>query len=68
MRVGDGVWSSAATRSQVCCARVANCTIGARAATTWFVLTHLLGRTDVRVFDGSWAEWGLNPANPVARI
>jgi thiosulfate/3-mercaptopyruvate sulfurtransferase len=43
------------------------CTIGGRAATAWFVLTHLLGRSDVRVYDGSWAEWGLDSANPVER-
>jgi len=43
------------------------CTIGARAATAWFVMTHLLGRDDVRVYDGSWAEWGLGAANPVDR-
>lgn len=41
------------------------CTIGGRAATAWFVLTHLLGRARVRVYDGSWAEWGRTPGTPV---
>jgi thiosulfate/3-mercaptopyruvate sulfurtransferase len=41
------------------------CTIGARAATAWFVLTHLLGRDNVRVYDGSWAEWGRTAGVPV---
>jgi thiosulfate/3-mercaptopyruvate sulfurtransferase len=41
------------------------CTIGGRAATTWFVLTHLLGREQVRVYDGSWAEWGRTSGTPV---
>jgi thiosulfate/3-mercaptopyruvate sulfurtransferase len=41
------------------------CTIGGRAATTWFVLTHLLGREQVRVYDGSWAEWGRAVDTPV---
>jgi len=41
------------------------CTIGGRAATAWFVLTHLIGRDRVRVYDGSWAEWGRVPDTPV---
>jgi thiosulfate/3-mercaptopyruvate sulfurtransferase len=41
------------------------CTIGGRAATAWFVLTHLLGRRRVRVYDGSWAEWGRTADTPV---
>ena len=41
------------------------CTIGGRASTAWFVLTYLLGRDRVRVYDGSWAEWGRLPGAPV---
>jgi thiosulfate/3-mercaptopyruvate sulfurtransferase len=43
------------------------CTIGGRASTAWFVLTYLLGRDHVRVYDGSWAEWGRMVGTPVAR-
>ena len=41
------------------------CTIGGRASTAWFVLTCLLGRDRVRVYDGSWAEWGKMAGTPV---
>ena len=41
------------------------CTIGGRAATAWFVLNRLLGRDRVRVYDGSWAEWGRTPGMPI---
>jgi thiosulfate/3-mercaptopyruvate sulfurtransferase len=45
---------------------VTYCTVGARAATVWFALSELLGHPDVRVYDGSWAQWGMDPARPVA--
>jgi thiosulfate/3-mercaptopyruvate sulfurtransferase len=41
------------------------CTIGNRAAIAWFVLSELLGRRNVRVYDGSWAEWGFMPDAPI---
>jgi len=41
------------------------CTIGGRAATAWYVLTELLGHDRVRVYDGSWADWGLAPHSPI---
>jgi len=41
------------------------CTIGGRAANAWFVLTQLLGHERVKVYDGSWAEWGRLPDTPI---
>lgn len=37
---------------------VTYCRIGERSAHTWFVLHHLLGKDNVRNYDGSWVEWG----------
>ena len=45
---------------------ISYCTIGGRACTAWFVLTYLLGRENVSVYDGSWAEWGRAPETAVA--
>jgi len=44
------------------------CTVGGRASTAWFALTRILGRPDVRVFDGSWAQWGLTSSTPVTSV
>jgi len=37
---------------------IAYCRIGERSSHSWFVLTHLLGFSNVRNYDGSWVEWG----------
>ncbi|MBM3138804.1 MAG: sulfurtransferase [Chloroflexi bacterium] len=43
------------------------CRIGERSAHTWFVLRHLLGRADVRNYDGSWTEYGSLIDVPIER-
>ncbi|AKK10500.1 sulfurtransferase [Corynebacterium uterequi] len=43
------------------------CFLGARSAHTWFILRYLLGFTDVRVYDGSWTEWGNLVQAPIER-
>ncbi|MFR9753494.1 sulfurtransferase [Nocardia sp. 004] len=40
---------------------------GVRSSHTWFVLTYLLGRGEVRNYDGSWTEWGNSVRMPIAK-
>lgn len=46
---------------------VTSCRLSHRASLGWFVLTRLLGRDRVRVYDGSWTEWGSIVGYPVER-
>lgn len=46
---------------------VTSCRLSHRASLGWFVLTRLLGRERVRVYDGSWTEWGSIVGFPVER-
>ena len=46
---------------------VAYCRIGERSSHTWFVLTYLLGYTNVRNYDGSWTEWGNMVGTPIEK-
>lgn len=40
---------------------VTYCTIGNRASQAWYALKYLLGYANVRVYYGSWTEWGTAP-------
>jgi thiosulfate/3-mercaptopyruvate sulfurtransferase len=42
------------------------CNTGHWAATDWFVLAVILGRPDVRLYDGSIVEWSVDGRRPVA--
>jgi thiosulfate/3-mercaptopyruvate sulfurtransferase len=44
---------------------VVYCTIGNRASQVWFGLTELLGYPDVKVYYGSWVEWGKLDDTPI---
>jgi thiosulfate/3-mercaptopyruvate sulfurtransferase len=44
---------------------VTYCTIGARASEAALVLKYLLDYPDVRVYDGSWAQWGSRAQTPL---
>jgi thiosulfate/3-mercaptopyruvate sulfurtransferase len=41
------------------------CNTGQQAATNWFVLSEVLGRPDVSLYDGSLSEWTQDPQRPV---
>ena len=41
------------------------CQTAVRATHTWFILTDLLGEKNVKVYDGSWAEWGNDSSLPI---
>ena len=46
---------------------IAYCRIGERSSHTWFVLHELLGKTDVKNYDGSWVEYGSLIGVPVEK-
>lgn len=45
---------------------VSYCNTGHWASTNWFVLSEILGKTDVKLYDGSMVEWTADPRRPVA--
>jgi thiosulfate/3-mercaptopyruvate sulfurtransferase len=45
---------------------IAYCRIGERSSHTWFVLVEILGKQNVKNYDGSWTEYGSLVGVPVA--
>jgi thiosulfate/3-mercaptopyruvate sulfurtransferase len=43
------------------------CRLSHRASLAWVALTRLLGRENVKIYDGSWTEWGSIVGFPVER-
>ena len=41
------------------------CQTAVRATHTWFILSYLLGEKNVKVYDGSWTEWGNDNSLPI---
>jgi thiosulfate/3-mercaptopyruvate sulfurtransferase len=46
---------------------IAYCRIGERSSLTWFVLQELLGKPNVKNYDGSWTEYGSLVGVPVEK-
>jgi thiosulfate/3-mercaptopyruvate sulfurtransferase len=72
----DGTFKSADELSELYSAKgvidgsnpiIAYCRIGERSAHTWFVLHELLGKDDVKNYDGSWTEWGNLVSVPIEK-
>ena len=59
----DGVGLDVAGDQEV----VVYCRLSHRASLAWIALRYLLGRDNVRIYDGSWTEWGSIVGFPVER-
>ncbi|GII60806.1 sulfurtransferase [Sphaerisporangium krabiense] len=46
---------------------VAYCRLGHRASLLWFAMRELLGWDHVRIYDGSWTEWGSTVGSPIEK-
>ena len=46
---------------------VTYCRLSHRASLGWFALTRIAGRDSVKVYDGSWTEWGSMVGMPIER-
>lgn len=44
------------------------CQVGGFASTVWFLFSEVLGYRDVRVYDGSFQQWLLDPQAPITKF
>ncbi|MEM0027431.1 MAG: sulfurtransferase [Ignisphaera sp.] len=42
------------------------CGVGGYASALWYVMTQILGYTDVKIYDGAWQEWVKEPRGPIS--
>jgi thiosulfate/3-mercaptopyruvate sulfurtransferase len=46
---------------------VCYCRLSHRATVAWVALTYILGHDNIRIYDGSWTEWGSIVGYPIER-
>ena len=46
---------------------VCYCRLSHRATIAWIAMTHILGFTNVKIYDGSWTEWGSIVGYPIEK-
>jgi thiosulfate/3-mercaptopyruvate sulfurtransferase len=46
---------------------VVYCRLSHRATYVWFAMTHILGMDNVKIYDGSWTEWGSIVGYPIEK-
>ena len=46
---------------------VVYCRLSHRASFAWVAMTHILGFENVKIYDGSWTEWGSIVGFPVEK-
>mgnify|MGYP001174250505 CR=1 FL=1 len=46
---------------------VCYCRLSHRATFAWFAMTHILGLDNVKIYDGSWTEWGSIVGYPIEK-
>ena len=46
---------------------VCYCRLSHRATIAWIAMTHILGYTNVKIYDGSWTEWGSIVGFPIEK-